>query len=64
MTKTEFKSIRGEKDFLLRYFNKEANTNLDIQTFSNLLSIWIMTIGIHPQQGIELILNYLDKKFA
>ena len=64
MTKTEFKSIRGEKDFLLRYFNKESKMNLDINTFSNYLTIWIINMGLHPQQGVELILNYLDKKYA
>jgi hypothetical protein len=62
MTKTEFQSIRGESDFLCRYFNKVSNSNLDNRTFSTLLSMWLMHMGLHPQEGLQIILNFLDKK--
>jgi hypothetical protein len=63
MTKTEYQSIRGEKDFLCRYFNKMSKNNLDNRMFSSLLAMWLMQIGVHPQQGIEIIVNFLDKKY-
>lgn len=63
MDKTTYKSIRGEKDFLCRYFNKESGMNLNSQTFATYLSMWIMSMGTHPQQGINMILNFLDEKY-
>ena len=63
MTKTEYQSIRGEQDFLCRYFNKMSKNNLDNRVFSTMLTMWIMQIGLHPQQGVQQILNFLDKRY-
>jgi len=63
MDKITYKSIRGERDFLCRYFVKESGMNIDCNTFSNLLGMWLMAMGMHSQQGKEMILNFLDKKF-
>lgn len=63
MTKTEYQSIRGEQDFLCRYFNKMSKNNLDNRMFSALLAMWLMQNSVHPQQGIEIIVNFLDKKY-
>jgi hypothetical protein len=40
-----------------------SKNDLDNRVFSTMLSMWIMQIGLHPQQGVQQILNFLDKKY-
>lgn len=63
MDDTRYKSIRGERDFLFRYFTLETNFNTPPQSFDQLLGVWLTAfVGVHPQQGIQTIISFLDKK--
>lgn len=64
MDRIQYKAIRGERDFLYRYFVKMGGKPIGDQQFSQLLSFWLLSMGIPPQQGIPIIVNFLDKKFA
>lgn len=65
MTKKEYRSIRGEKDFLFRYYKKEGGVVQSEQQFSMFLNMWLMqVVGIHPKNSIPTIVDFLDKKFG
>lgn len=65
MTKDEYKSIRGERDFLFRFYRKSGGTITNDQQFSMFLNLWLMNfVRVHPQQGIPQIVNFLDQKFG
>jgi hypothetical protein len=64
MTKPEYYSIRGERDFLHRYFIKCGGSRIPLQLFNFTLSKWLVMKGMNPQQGREQILKDLDQKFA
>ncbi len=67
MTETAYKAIRGEKDFLFRYFTSESKLSqpLHPQMFEQYLDVWLMVVvGIPANQGKQQILNFLDKKFG
>lgn len=62
MDNTRYKSIRGEGDFLYRYFTIEANQEYPKPFFDQMLGIWLMSMHIHPQQGMLEIVKFLDEK--
>lgn len=65
MTKSEYKSIRGEKDFLFRYYKKMNGSIPTDNQFATFLSMWLLNfVGVHPQQGIPQIVKFLDEKFG
>lgn len=63
MTEERFKEIRKEKDFLFQYYKEEGGT-CPKASFDGALAAWIMTMGIHPTQGLAQIVTYLDGKFV
>jgi hypothetical protein len=65
MTKSEYKAIRGERDFLFRFYKKMGGVIPNDQQFSMFLNLWLLnTVGIHPQKGIPQIVKFLDNKFG
>ena len=64
MTKAEYLSIRGERDFLYRYFLKCGGMQTSSQMFNNALARWLQAFGLNPYQGMDIIIVFLDKKFA
>ena len=64
MSRMEYLSIRGEQDFLYRYFLKCGGQHIAPQIFKTALARWLKSYNIPTQQGINQIVHYLDKKFA
>ena len=64
MTRSEYLSIRGEKDFLFRYFIKEGGKAPNYPVFASQLATWLMLNGQDPHRGFLQIVDFLDKKFA
>jgi len=64
MDRIQYMAIRGERDFLYRYFLACGGKSAGEHQFNQLLPIWIMSMGIEPGFGISQIVNFLDNKFA
>lgn len=64
MDKIQYKAIRGERDFLYRYFVKMGGKPIGDRQFSQFIAFWLLSQGIQPEQGIPQIVNFLDKKFV
>lgn len=64
ISRSEYYSIRGEQDFLYRYFIKCGGMQTSQQLFKTTLARWIKSFGLHPQQGVDQIIKFLDQKFA
>ena len=60
MTNQEYKEIRSKPNFLYLYFTKSGGKNVPERSFAQFLSLWLMTIGMDPGQGIAKIVVYLD----
>ena len=64
MTRDKYLDIRPRTDFLHMYFILEGGNRIPKPIFDTLLSKWIQANGHHPQRGKEIILHYIDRKFA
>lgn len=64
ISRQEYMSIRGEYNFLYRYFLKSGGFHMAEQQFYVLLNDWIIMQGINHRQGQSQITNFLDKKFG
>ena len=65
MTKNRYNELRKDPQFLYKYFVEEGGSPINPNEFNMLLPTWIqMTVGEHPQVGLQKIVNFLDKKFA
>lgn len=64
ISRAEYLSIRGEHDFLYRYFIKCGGMKVAPQLFKTALAKWLAMKGMRPQQGIQQILKDLDQKFG
>lgn len=64
MDRIQYMAIRGERDFLYRYFIGCGGDKIGEQQFNQLLPAWLMQMGVHPNVGVQQIVNYLDNKFA
>lgn len=61
MTKTRYNEVRPKNTFLYEYFMEESGRRLDINQFEQALDTWLMThVMVHPMQGREIIVKYLD----
>lgn len=57
-------SIRGEYNFLYRYFIKCGGSNVGEQMFYVLLNDWMQSLSIDHRRGQTVIVKFLDKKFG
>lgn len=64
ISKVEYLSIRGERDFLYRYFLKCGGKRIAPQIFNTVLARWIRAKGVDPRQGAQIIMKFLDQKFV
>ncbi len=65
MTKEKYKEIRVLPNFLHIYFMEESGISLPANSFDQFFGTWLFIVnGIDPNQGVNKIINYLDKKFA
>jgi hypothetical protein len=61
MTKARYSEVRTKNTFLHEYFMEESGRRLDINQFEQMLDAWLMThVMVHPMQGREIIVKYLD----
>jgi hypothetical protein len=67
MNPSRYKEIRVRPDFLFMYF-KECTGNRSVnspQEFDMFLQVWLLQfIGVNPLQGVDTIIQFLDKKFG
>lgn len=63
MDSIRYKAIRGERDFLFRYFIAMGGKRIPYRTFSQLLPQWLVTRGLDPQKGLQQIVLDLDKRY-
>lgn len=62
MTKETYNKIRTSNNFLFEYFIEEKSTNIDLDTFNELLDLWLMAkVGVHPAFGRDTIVRHLDQ---
>ena len=61
MTKARYSEVRTKNTFLYEYFMEESGRRLDVNQFEQMLDAWLMThVMVHPMQGREIIVKYLD----
>ena len=68
MTKERYNELRSlpVEQFLFHYYLEETKNPIikDINTFIQTIQIWVSTKYEDIIQGFEIILRYLDTKFA
>lgn len=64
ISKQEYMAIRGEYNFLYRYFIKSGGVNTGEQMFYTLLNDWMQSKGIDHRRGQTTIVRFLDRKFG
>jgi hypothetical protein len=64
ISKQEYFAIRGEYNFLYRYFLKAGGVNVGEQSFYVLLNDWMEMQGINHRKGQMMITKFLDRKFG
>lgn len=63
MNTSRYYKIRKEPLFMYNYFVEEGGMRLNVNEFNTLLGTWIQMLGMHPQEGMQKIVKYLDEKF-
>jgi hypothetical protein len=65
MEKSEYMVIRGERDFLYRYFKNCGGMDVGEQSFYVSLNAWLSSsMRQNPRIGQAKIVNFLDIKFG